>query len=65
VPLQIIERLEGNRGIIKEDYTANELCVVRGEVIIGEKELNGWLFGYKQDNDHTEGWVPLENVKPL
>lgn len=55
VPEQILDD-----NIIKEDYTANELNVDEGEILIGTKELNGWLFCC--DKMGNEGWVPKDNL---
>ncbi|MFT4169483.1 MAG: SH3 domain-containing protein [Dysgonomonas sp.] len=45
-----------------EDYSAYELSVSEGDIVIGSKILNGWLWCRKENSD-KEGWVPLRNVK--
>ena len=62
VPLQIVNRIDEMHGTILEDYTANELTVKKGDIIISEKEMNGWIFGYNENEKDIMGWVPKENV---
>ncbi|PKM20284.1 MAG: hypothetical protein CVV11_01850 [Gammaproteobacteria bacterium HGW-Gammaproteobacteria-15] len=64
VPGQIIERLENSHSRALEDYTAKELNVLEGELLIGSRVLNGWLWCEKTVSTES-GWVPLENVKEL
>lgn len=58
IPLQIVERLDENRGSITRDYTAKELDVVKGEKVIALNELNGWLW--VKNMRMEEGWIPEE-----
>ncbi|ENH1950003.1 hypothetical protein ABVX03_000549 [Salmonella enterica] len=59
VPGQILARCEGTyRGIAREDYTAQELEVMKGDVVVGLKSLNGWLW-CERISDGKTGWVPL------
>ena len=62
IPEQIITKMDGNVGIVSEDYSANELSVDKGSILIGFKELNGWLW-CKPENSNEIGWVPLKNIK--
>lgn len=64
VPGQIIERFENSRGRALDDYTAKELNVMKGELLIGSKILNGWLWCEKSVSTES-GWVPLENLKEV
>jgi hypothetical protein len=64
VPGQIIERLDGTAGRALDDYTARELDVQEGEVLIGARALNGWLWCEKTSGS-ASGWVPLENLKEI
>ncbi|MCE8024527.1 hypothetical protein [Billgrantia aerodenitrificans] len=64
VPGQIIEFLDGSTGRALDDYTARELNVEQGELLVGKRELNGWLWCEKAD-DTEPGWVPLENLKKV
>lgn len=61
VPRQII-RMEGNEGIILEEYSAAEMRIKNRDVVYGEKEVNGWVWGINGRTGEV-GWVPLENVK--
>ena len=61
VPVQIIEVTDGV-GTAKEVYTAKELTVKSGDVIIGERELNGWIWATLRLSEDC-GWVPKENIE--
>ncbi|MEI5908216.1 SH3 domain-containing protein [Bacillus spongiae] len=63
VPEQIIH-MQGEHGLILENYIAKELEVNVDEQLIKFKELNGWLWVKKITNSE-EGWVPKENVKEV
>ena len=62
VPVQIIEFLSGNEGISKEDYSAKELDVIKGDQFKKLKDLNGWIWA-KRLSDNAEGWIPLKILK--
>lgn len=64
VPGQIIERLVGSTGRALDDYTARELDVQEGELVIGSRTLNGWLWCERYGGSGA-GWVPLENLKEV
>lgn len=59
-PKQII-KIIGNEGIVLEDYSANEMRIRKGEIVYGEKELNGWIWGTNSITKEA-GWAPSENV---
>jgi hypothetical protein len=59
-----IERFENSHGRALEDYTAKELNVQEGELLIGSRVLNGWLWCEKTVSTDS-GWVPLENLKEV
>lgn len=66
VPIQILKVLTNNAGntqeaIVTEDYSAYELSVERGDILLGDRILNGWLWCRKK-NLEQEGWVPLRNM---
>jgi hypothetical protein len=44
VPAQIIEIITDNTARAREDYTARELNVREGELLLGERILNGWVW---------------------
>ncbi|WP_407356540.1 hypothetical protein [Methanolobus sp. WCC5] len=62
IPYQIIER-EGSKGIVLEDYCAIEFDLEIGEVLIMEKELNGWIWCYKEDSPDLKAWAPLNCIE--
>ncbi|MGE8286718.1 MAG: SH3 domain-containing protein [Stenotrophomonas sp.] len=61
VPAQIVELIDGTTGRALEDYTARELDVQEGELLLSAKALNGWAWC---ENPRTleAGWVPLANL---
>lgn len=63
VPAQIIERVaDSNAARALEDYTARELDVRKGELLLGSRTLNGWVWCQKSGGSDS-GWVPLENLQ--
>ena len=64
VPGQVIARLDGTAGRALDDYTARELDVQEGEMLIGTRALNGWLWCEKSSGS-ASGWVPLANLKEI
>ncbi|MCP5061705.1 MAG: hypothetical protein GY936_04475 [Ignavibacteriae bacterium] len=64
VPEQIINRIEKNKGLIKEKYSAKEMNINEGEIILELKELNGWKWA-KKKIDNSEGWLPNEILKEI
>jgi len=60
---QIVEAREDGRGVALESYTAHGLTIKRGDVILGDKELNGWAFGHAEGGPSEPGWVPKENIE--
>lgn len=64
VPAQIIEILNDNTASAREDYTARELNVQKGDLLLGSKVLNGWLWCDNPASSKS-GWVPLSNLQEL
>ncbi len=64
VPGQIIERLGDGVGRAREDYTARELAVRTGELLLCARTLNGWAWCEKSDGS-ASGWAPLNNLEAL
>ncbi|MDI6402580.1 SH3 domain-containing protein [Balneolaceae bacterium ANBcel3] len=62
VPAQIIENVKEKKTRALEKYTARELTVRRGDLILGSKTLNGWIW-CKRTDDPESGWVPLSCVR--
>lgn len=61
VPAQIIEIIDGNTARALEDYTARELNVQEGDLLLGMKTLNGWVW-CENSGTSESGWVPLANL---
>lgn len=64
IPKDIIEIVDDSHVKLTEDYTAKELSVGPGEVIIGLKKHSGWLFG-EHEVTKERGWVPNEILLKL
>lgn len=62
VPQQVIERLADGTGRALEDYTARELDVDIGDILIGTRILNGWVWCEHASREEA-GWVPLRNLR--
>ncbi len=63
VPIQILnvyETLSNERqiAVVLEDYSAYELPVNQGEIVVGSRCLNGWVW-CRKENSTKEGWVPI------
>jgi hypothetical protein len=58
VPAQIIEIVNDKAARAREAYTARELNVRQGDVLLGSKTLNGWVW-CKRPGSAESGWVPL------
>jgi hypothetical protein len=46
------------------NYTAKELNVTVGQVVVEERELNGWIWA-KSPATNDEGWVPIECLQDI
>lgn len=64
VPDQIIKRIDESSGLAIEHYTARELDVRAGELLQGERLLNGWVWCTRYA-DNQSGWVPQENLESV
>lgn len=64
VPKDIIEIVDDNHIKLLEDYTAKELSVGAGDVIIGIKKHSGWVFG-EHELSKEQGWLPEEILLKL
>lgn len=58
VPAQIIEIVNDKAARAREDYTARELNVRQGDLLLGSRTLNGWVW-CKWSGSLESGWVPL------
>ena len=57
VPAQIIENVNVKNSRALEDYTAKELNVQEGDLLLGSRTLNGWVWCEKPGSLES-GWVP-------
>ena len=62
IPQQIIDENNG-KGIILESYDATEFDLKIGEILVEEKVLNGWIWGYKEIEPEKKGWAPLNHIE--
>ena len=53
--------IQGNLGMMLQDYEATELNVSIGEELVIEKEESGWVWVTNKEG--KKGWVPMENIK--
>ena len=58
VPAQIIEIVNDKAARAREDYTARELNVRQGDLLLASRTLNGWVWCKRSDSSES-GWVPL------
>ncbi len=61
VPKQVIKWVSDSEGEALENYCAKEMDVNDGEILIGAKILNGWVW-CQNPSSKEEGWVPVENL---
>ncbi len=64
IPRQIVTRKNG-KGTILEDYDATEFDLEVGEALAEEKSLNGWVWGYKEEEPQNKGWAPLNHIEAI
>ena len=58
IPLQIVDIMPDLQGKIMENYSAKELDVKKGDIVVSIKEMNGWIWVMNEGNE--EGWIPME-----
>ena len=69
VPIQILTILANNpdntqEAVVTEDYSAYELSVEEGDIVFGDKILNGWLWCRKEYSEQN-GWIPVRNTETI
>ena len=64
VPAQIIERINDNAARALEDYTARELNTQEGDLLLGSRVLNGWVWCDNPASSES-GWVPLSTLREI
>jgi hypothetical protein len=52
----------GSTGTAREDYSARELSIQKGETLNVIAILNGWAWSRRTNGE--SGWVPLRNLEP-
>lgn len=62
IPQQIIDQ-NNDKGIILENYDATEFNLEIGDILVEEKVLNGWIWGYKEKELQKKGWAPLNHIE--
>lgn len=64
VPRQCIAQGADGTARAAEDYCARELDVDAGEVLVGTRALNGWLWCHRPGQTPADaGWVPLAHLR--
>lgn len=63
VPKQIITQYH-QQNVISEAYDATEISIKIGEIIIGEYQLNNWVWGHLE-NSQDKGWFPINHLERL
>jgi hypothetical protein len=62
VPAQIIEIIGDQQARALESYTARELNVRQGDVLVGTRILNGWVWCERTERRES-GWVPRAHLQ--
>jgi hypothetical protein len=53
-----------SKATVLENYSAEELNADPGELVIGDKIINGWLWCRKEGTEES-GWLPIDNLSEL
>lgn len=64
IPKQILE-VKGSIAVVEEDYFAKEFNLEPGEILNSIRELNGWIWGYKENHSEELGWAPLNYLEKI
>ena len=56
-------KILSEEGYVTEDYNAIEFDLEIGEILIEEKELNGWIWSYKESDLSKKAWAPLNHIE--
>lgn len=60
-PLALMAREDGEVAVVREDYTARELSLRRGDRLTVTREHGGWLWARNEQGQ--EGWIPDYTVQ--
>ncbi len=58
-------KIKGDKLISLGDYTAKEHKLKLNEVVIAEKELNGWIWCNKEEEPDVFAWAPLNHLQKV
>jgi|WetSurMetagenome_2_1015567.scaffolds.fasta_scaffold360067_2 hypothetical protein len=65
IPIQILNIIEQgdkhSKALVEENYSAKEINADIGDIVFGDKVLNGWLWCKKKGTEDY-GWLPLQNL---
>jgi len=64
VPGQIL-KISGAEAAAAEDYSTRELNLEQGDILTALKELNGWIWCFKERDTDSPGWAPLNHLQKL
>ena len=53
-----------SKATVLENYSAEELNADPGELVIGDKIINGWLWCRKEGTEES-GWLPIDNLSEI
>ncbi|MEG0000420.1 MAG: SH3 domain-containing protein [Comamonas sp.] len=63
VPVQLLDFVDDQTAQARENYTARELDVRAGDMLVGGRTLNGWAW-CENPLTSLSGWVPLSHLQP-
>jgi len=64
VPKHLIQPIDQENGKVLENYSAKELSIGAGEIIVGLSEYCGWIWGQNEASGES-GWLPEEILLKL
>ena len=64
VPKQVLH-VDDKKVTSTEDYSAKEHNLMMDEILISERELNGWVWGIKEKSPEVLAWAPLKFLKEI
>lgn len=64
IPEMLID-IQDNHGRMTEDYDAREFNLMIGETLTGKRELNGWIWCYKENEPSFHAWAPLNHLERI
>ncbi len=61
IPRELIAVHDGT-GILLDDYCAEEFDLETGDMLMPEKEINGWIWCAKAGRPDKMAWAPLDHL---